>query len=253
MDYKQIIGQDAIDENGNKVGTIDQLYLDGDTDEPKWATVKSGLFGTKTHFVPLALAEAGDGSVLFHTTADTIKSAPGVEADQELTPSEQALLFRHYRQGQVGDDDDDEDATEEDAAGTVGHDTSGPTTDDAMTRSEERLQVGTEQEETGRVRLRKYIVTENVQQTVPVQREEVRLEREPITDENRGQATNGPDLSEEEHEVTLHAERPVINKETVPVERVRLDKEVITDEETVSEDIRKERIELAGDEDGKAR
>jgi uncharacterized protein (TIGR02271 family) len=113
-----------------------------------------------------------------------------------------------------------------------------------MTRSEERLHVGTERVETGRARLRKYIVTENVQTTVPVSREEIRVEREPITDANRDAATSGPDLSEEEHEVTLTAERPVIGKETVPVERVRLGKETTTEERQVTDQVRKEQIEL---------
>jgi uncharacterized protein (TIGR02271 family) len=130
---------------------------------------------------------------------------------------------------------------------SAGHDVSGPNTDDAMTRSEERLHVGTEQVQTGRARLRKYVVTENVTQTVPVSHEEVRLEREPITDANRDQALDGPAISEEEHEVTLRAERPVIEKETVPVERVRLGTETVTDHRQVDETVRKEQIDLEGD------
>ncbi len=125
----------------------------------------------------------------------------------------------------------------------MGHDTSGPNTDDAMTRSEERLHVGTENVATGRARLRKYVVTENVTQTVPVSHEEVRLEREPITDANRDAALSGADITEEEHEVTLHAERPVTQKETVPVERVRLGTETVTEQTEVSEQVRKEQIE----------
>ena len=132
------------------------------------------------------------------------------------------------------------------AHGTVGHDTSGPTTDNAMTLSEERLNVGTRSEEVGRARLRKYVVTENVTETVPVSREEVRLEREPITDANIGNALDGPAICEEEHEVTLHAERAVVEKEAVPVERVRLDKETVTEHETVTEGVRKEEIEVDG-------
>ena len=131
--------------------------------------------------------------------------------------------------------------------GTVGHDTSGPTTDDAMTRSEEHLNVGTQRVEAGRARLRKYVVTENVTQTVPVSHEEVVLEREPITDANVGSALDGPAISEEEHEVVLHAERPVVAKEAVPVERVRLDTETVTEQQTVSDTVRKEQIELDGD------
>lgn len=124
-----------------------------------------------------------------------------------------------------------------------GRDVSGPTTDDAMTRSEERLHVGTESVPAGRARLRKYVVTENITQTVPVSHEEVRIEREPITEANRDAAMSGPDISEEEHEVTLHAERPVVEKEAVPVERVRLSTETVTEQHQVSEQIRKEQID----------
>ena len=132
--------------------------------------------------------------------------------------------------------------------GSVGHDTSGPNTDEAMTRSEERLQVGTRDVETGKARLRKYIVSETVTQTVPVSHEEVVIEREPITDANRDAAMSGGELTEEEHEVTLHAERPVVAKETVPVERVRLGTETVTGSEQVSEEVRKEQIEeVTGD------
>jgi uncharacterized protein (TIGR02271 family) len=137
------------------------------------------------------------------------------------------------------------DTVETDEGRTVGRDTSDPTTDDAMTRSEERLNVvGTRSEEAGRARLRKYVVTEDVTESVPVSREEVRVEREPITDANVGQAMDGPAISEAEHEVTLHAERPVVEKEAVPVERVRMDTETVTDQEQVSESVRKEQIDV---------
>jgi len=120
-----------------------------------------------------------------------------------------------------------------------------------MTRSEEELRVGTTRRETGRARLHKYVETETVQQTVPVEREEVRVEREPITDENIEQAMRGPDISEAEHEVTLHAEEPVVEKRTVPKERVRLDKETVSDEETVNQEVRKEQIEGDAEAEGR--
>jgi uncharacterized protein (TIGR02271 family) len=116
-----------------------------------------------------------------------------------------------------------------------------------MTRSEERVRTGTEQVQTGKARLRKWVETENVNVTVPVTKEKARLETEPITDANRGDALDGPDLSDEEHEVTLSEERPVVQKETVPVERVRLTKDVEQTEETVSTEQRKERIAAEGD------
>ena len=113
-----------------------------------------------------------------------------------------------------------------------------------MTRSEEELRVGTTEREAGRVRLKKYIVEEEVTKTVPVRREEVRLEREPITDANRGDATDGPAISEEEHEVVLHEEEVVVDKQAVAKERVRLEKDVTTEDETVSDTVRKERIDV---------
>jgi uncharacterized protein (TIGR02271 family) len=88
------------------------------------------------------------------------------------------------------------------------------------------------------------VVTEQQQVSVPVSREELRIEREPVTDANRGRATDGPPISEEEHEVTLHEERPVVEKEAVPVERVRLGKQTVTDQETVGGQVRKEEIDI---------
>jgi uncharacterized protein (TIGR02271 family) len=112
-----------------------------------------------------------------------------------------------------------------------------------MTRSEERVRAGTEKVEAGRARLRKYVVTEQEQVSVPVTREEVRVEREPITDANYDNAMDGPALSEEEHEVVLTEERPVVTTEAVPVERVRLSKEQVQEQQTVSTDVRKEVID----------
>jgi uncharacterized protein (TIGR02271 family) len=131
--------------------------------------------------------------------------------------------------------------------GTVGHDTSGPTTDEAMTRSEEQLQVDKTRQESGRARLRKYVTTENETVTVPVQKERAVLETEPITDANVGDATSGPAISEEEHEVVLSEEHVDVQKTATPVERVRLGKESVTENETVSEQVRKEHIEAEGD------
>ena len=128
-------------------------------------------------------------------------------------------------------------------AGVQGRDTSGPTTDDAMTRSEERLNVGTAQREAGRARLRKHIVSENVSITVPVSHEEVTIEREPITEANRGDALSGGDLTEEEHEVTLTEERAVVDKDVVAVERVRLGTKTVTEQQQVDETVRKEQID----------
>lgn len=116
--------------------------------------------------------------------------------------------------------------------------------DDAMTRSEEQMHISTERRESGHARLRKYVVTEETDQVVPLRHEEVRVEREPITEANRDAATSGPAFSDAEYEVTLHEDRPVISTEAVPVERVRLNTVERTEEEHVRGRLRKERIEV---------
>ena len=253
-----LTGATAYDQAGQKVGQVATVYQDQATGEPEWLTVKTGLFGMKETFVPLALARTrGEGEVELAADKDTITAAPKIDPDGELSPAEEEQLFSHYALGDSGSrsqgglpETGGHTAAEAyGAPGTEGYDTSGPTTDEAMTRSEERMHVGTATEETGRARLRKYVVTETVTQSVPVSHEEVRLEREPITEANLGQAMDGPEISEEEHEVTLHAERPVVAKEAVPVERVRLAKEQVTGEETVSGEVRKEQIETDTDGD----
>ena len=271
----RVIGRDVYDESGSKIGSASEVYLDDQTGQPEWVTVKTGLFGTKESFVPLRDADLTDDGVRVRVSKDKVKDAPKIDTDGHLSPQEEEELYRYYGHGGsytgtettgyettqtttttglagtgvTGRADTDRDGVYDDVEGrTVGHDTSGPTTDSAMTRSEERLNVGTQSVEASRARLRKFVVTENVTQTVPVSREEVRLEREPITDANIGNALDGPAISEEEHEVVLHAERPVVEKEAVPVERVRLDKETVVENQTVSDSVRKEQIEMEGAE-----
>ena len=237
-------GRTLLDRDGGRIGTIDAIYLDDRTGQPEWALVNTGLFGTKSSFVPLAQAFQSDHDVVVPYDKQLVNDAPRVDPDGHLSEAEERQLWRHY--GLDYDRTLRRRATGKDA---VGRDTAGPTTDDAMTRSEEELRVGTAQRERGRVRLRKYVTTEQVQQTVPVQREQVRVEREPITDANRAAATSGPELSEAEHEVVLREEEPVVQKRVVPKERVRLDKDTVTGEERVAEQVRKERVEVQ-DEDG---
>ena len=282
-DLQQIMGGTAVANDGDKIGKIGQIYLDDQTGQPVWVTVHTGLFGNNESFAPLYGSTNEGDTLRLAVSKDKVKGAPNVDADGHLEDNENDALYRYYAddlgqqqaapaqgEGQYQDAGADEAAdaavaasgrheegyagdTREDLTGSegvVGHDTSGPTTDDAMTRSEERLHVGTEQVQAGRARLRKYIVEENVTATVPVSHEEVRVVREPITDANAGNALGGAELSEEEHEVTLHAERPVVAKETVPVERVRLDTETVTEQAQVDETVRKEQIhqvEVDGD------
>ena len=255
----QVAGSDAYGSDGSKIGSVGQVYLDDQTGQPAWVTVNTGLFGTNESFIPLSEASFSGDRLTVPYDKDKVKGAPNVAADGHLSPEEERELYAYYG---VGYTDTDYDTTTTTGTGyadtdrggydtrTEGHDTSGPTTDDAMTLSEERVNVGTERREAGRARLRKYVVTENVTQTVPVTREEVVVEREPITDANRDAATSGPDISEEEHEVVLHEETPVVDKTVEPVERVRLGTQQTTEQQTVTEQVRKERVDTDADTTG---
>ena len=251
-------GTQLLDSDGDKVGKITTVFLDTQSNQPEWVSVKTGFFGGNETLVPLATASLEGDELRVPFPKSQIKDAPHHDPEADLSAEDEAELYRYYglsRDGASNSSYEQSSTTtgvgssrdtvtdEAPTVGTTGYDTSGPTTDDAMTRSEERLHVGTEQVETGRARLRKYIVSEQVSTTVPVSHEEVRVEREPITDGNAGAALDGPELSEEEHEVVLHAERPVVAKETVPVERVRLETETVTTNETVDETVRKEQID----------
>jgi uncharacterized protein (TIGR02271 family) len=237
-------GQTLFGPDNDKIGDIADVYLDRQSGEPEWLAVKTGMFGSNISFVPIQdAATSGDGVTVPYDKAK-VKDAPNAEADGELSPEEEQRLYQHY--GVSWGEFDYEREYESDRE-PVGRDTSGPTTDDAMTRSEEELAVGKTSRETGRARLRKFVTTEQVQTTVPVQREQVRVEREPITDGNVDNAMDGPAISEEEHEVTLHAEEPVVEKRVVPKERVRLDKETVVEDRTVTDEVRKEQIEAEGD------
>ena len=212
-------GRTMVDPTGDKLGTIDAIYLDDETGQPEWATVTSGLFTAKTAFVPLAQAQPTGDSVQVPYDKDQVKSAPTMQADGNLSQDEEVELYRHYglQYSEHGSDSGLPAGTANDIQDdTVGRDVSGPTTDEAMTRSEEELRVGTESRERGRARLRKYVTTEQQTVTVPVQREE----------------------------------EVVVDKRAVPRERVRLDTETVTEERQVTEDLRKEQIEVEGDDRG---
>jgi uncharacterized protein (TIGR02271 family) len=264
-------GRDMVDNDGDKIGKIEEIYLDAETNEPEWAVVTTGLFGSKQSFVPIGDATSSGDGIRVPFEKATVKDAPKVDPDGRLSQEEERELYRHYGReysdfsgpggsgisgrtdtdtdidtratGRTGTPERDLDFDTEKRGGP-GHDLSGANTDNAMTLSEEELRVGKTEREAGRVRLKKYVVEDEVSETVPVRREQVRVEREPITDANRGDALDGPAISEEEHEVVLHEEEVVVEKRAVPKERIRLEKDVETDEKTVSETVRQERVDV---------
>ena len=232
QDLRVLQGQTVVGSDGSKIGKLTDVYYDDDSSQPAFLAVTTGLFGNRVSFVPVERASVQGEEITVPFTKDIVKDAPNVDPDGHLSEAEEEALYRHYGMTYSGAD-----------AGGPGHDTSGPNTDNAMTRSEEELVVGTRQREAGKARLRKRVETEHVSTTVPVAHEEVRIEREPITEGNVDKALDGPEISEEVHEVTLTAEEAVAGKTTVPKERVRLETDTVVEEEHVGADIRKERIE----------
>lgn len=261
---------EVVDSTGTKVGKVGQVYLTNDSQEPSWVTVNTGLFGTKETFIPLAEAAFSGGAITVPYEKSFIKDAPHVDEDGEISAQQEEELYRYYG---VADDrgtadtgrgtdrdglgDRDRDAALAGTAGTgVGTAGTGVGTDrdrdrdldrdrdgkdaDAVTLHEEKVEVGTERQQTGKARLRKYVVTDTEQVEVPVQREEVVLEREPATGRDAGR------VGEEEVEVTLSEERPVINKETVATENVSLGKRTVEDTETVRTEVAHEEVDVDG-------
>ncbi|RTL64919.1 MAG: DUF2382 domain-containing protein [Pseudonocardiaceae bacterium] len=228
---RDLIGRQAYDQHGEKVGKIGQVYVDDRNGAPTWATVNTGLFGMKESFVPLDNADVKGGDVALGVEKAQVKDAPHVgETADRLDAREEEALRRHYGHW------DPSTAAHGDGRRDAGG------RGEAMTRSEERMRVDTEAEEVGTVRLRKYVVTEEQQVTVPVRHEEVRVEREPIAD--GGSRTGRSTLGEETQEVTLHAEKPVVSTTTEEVERVRLGTRTVTEDETVAGKVRKEQIDV---------
>ncbi|MFM9500156.1 YsnF/AvaK domain-containing protein [Streptomyces galilaeus] len=251
-----VLGHPVHDVGGTKIGDAKHVFLDDVTGEPEWVSVKTGLFGTSESFVPIHDASLVKDHLEVPYPKDKVKDAPNVDVDAggHLSEDEEHRLYEHYgidwdaawqQANQPGTGGWTRGETET-TTGTTGMEATG---DDAMTRSEEQMHVGTERQAVGRARLRKYVVTEEVQQTVPVRHEEVRVEREPVTEASRDDAMAGSDISEAEHEVTLHAERPVVETKAEPVERVRLTTDERTEEETVTGEVRKEKIEADEPED----
>ncbi|ACV05834.1 YsnF/AvaK domain-containing protein [Kytococcus sedentarius] len=257
--------------DGDKVGSIEEIYLDDRTNEPEWATVNTGLFGTSQSFVPLSGATVTEDGLTVQYSKDQIKDAPRVDAGEHLGVEQEQELYRYYgvdgqgegvatdrtdvaagtaaagtagAAGHVGDRDEravaDRDIADRDR-GVADRDA-----DATMVRHEEHLNVGTERQETGRARLRKYVDEEEQTVSVPVETESAHVVRRPVDGEV---VSDGKAFQEQEVEMDLESERPVVSKETVAVEEVGLEKETHTENVQVSDSVRSERIEVEGDED----
>ncbi|MEU1086403.1 PRC and DUF2382 domain-containing protein [Streptomyces sp. NPDC005576] len=315
-DSGELDGLTVYDNGGEKVGSVGRVYVDDDTGKPDWVTVKTGMFGMKESFVPLAGARRVGSDLHVAHPKESVKDAPRVDADAHLSVAEEEELYRHYGLTRkprssagtgVGADGRTTTGTGAmggaagaaagtgaagagaagaarptgtgkatgGAAGMTGTGMTGAGThrdadasaggrplvgagaersapdmskadlagQEELIRSEEQLRVGTEEYESGRARLHKYVVTEEVTRTVPVSHEEVRVVREPLTPGEK--VTGQTAIGEQDVEVTLHAERATVRKEAVAVERVRLERDRVTEQKEVSAEVRKEKIDYA--------
>jgi stress response protein YsnF len=235
------IGGTAYAPDGDKIGTVEHFFVDDRTGAPTWVAVTTGLFGTRHSIVPAVDATFADGRLRLPVTRDAVKSSPHIAGLQHLDPAEESDLRRHYGLEAPATGAAPAAPATADAAEPVS--APAPPSDGAMTRSEEQLRVHTEQVAATRVRLVKYVVTEEVQLTVPVRREEIRVEQVPLDapDPGPGESlvSGTADLPEE---IVLHREEPVVSVRVVPAERVRLRTEVVQGQEQVGARVQREQI-----------
>ncbi len=230
MQTEQLIGTQVTGGDGQVVGTVRQIFNDDSDGRPVWARVRAG---TQERFVPLGGSRVTKDGLSVPFDAKRIMGGPDVGAERHLTEAETAQLNRYF------------DLTVPAQAGPP--DVSARDGEAWLICAEERADVGTELRESGRVRLRKYVDVEPVEQTVRVFHEEYEVERVPLTPEEQARGVIA-DGEQGEREVILHEERPVVRKEAVPVERVRLVVKKVGEDRILRDEIRRERVEIETDD-----
>ncbi len=246
------IGRPMYAANGVPLGPIVDIYVDEQTNRAEWATVETSP-GGDVRFVPLEGVRAEQTKLVGPWEDDVVETAPALPYDGALTEEDEAELFRHYGPGSaeapmLESTPDVDQAVDAAPSSDLASDPALTATAAVVTRSEEELRVTKVPREAGRVRLRKWVETEEVSQVVPVSREEVRVERQPITAANVDEALAEAELTDTEYELVLHEEEVVAAKVTVPKERIRVEKAVVTTEQPVEEQLLKERVDVERDD-----
>jgi stress response protein YsnF len=244
-----VIGAIADDRDGTALGTVTAVFLDDVTGEPTWVGLTDGVDaspdGADTALIaPIAGARSTGDHLRLAVPAEAVRSAPPTGRTDRLSPAEEEMLRRHYTGGRTAR----EPSGDRDGADT------------AMTRSEERLAVSSVREPWTRAVLRVETVTEEIMVPVTVTRQQARIEYLPLRpgDGPTGDGTTGdgpagaePGSGDRERRstgwVTLYGERPVVTVERGPLERVRLTTAWVTEEQTVTDRLRREEIALEGD------
>jgi stress response protein YsnF len=251
-------GHDLVDRDGVKAGSIVDLYVDEQTKQPTWGLVRTGLLGSRQTLVPmdqatvpLAVMVSGAGSIQVPLESAAILDAPSVAVGEEISEATAMALRRYYglgdraapAEGDHGPSDTEllDAGAALPAAKTTAAMTSASTEPSGtMIRSEEELRVRVRRR-ARRVRVKRYVVTDYVTTTIPVRREELRLE-EALVDE--ASLTAPPALPGDSWEMVLHQEEPVVSRQVVARERIRLSVQTVTEHRRISGEVRKERIEV---------
>ena len=247
----ELRGSSLYSSDRDKIGSVEEVFVDEETGEPEWIGLGTGVFGTKRVLVPVAGAELRDGGIHVPYSKKQVKGTPDTDSDKIGQETERAL-YAHYgleyterrsetglperAQGGVGSQDAVDTGLPAGTPDSPGDTTEGPP---VLTRSEEELRVGKREVEAGRLRLHKWVETQQVEVPVDVRREKARVTREPIE-----ASVSGSEIGEESIDVTLSEEEPVVQKETVAKERIGVETEVELERETVEGDVRKERVDF---------
>lgn len=228
-------GQTVYASDGGKIGSVEEIFVDHETGRPEWIGLGTGMFGTKRVLVPVAGLEPSDDGFRVPYSKDQVTSTPDID-DEEISQETEARLYSHYGL-EYSESYSDTGLPEGGAASraTVG--------EADVVRSEEELEVGKRDVETGRARLRKWVETEPVEMDVELHQETARVSREPIE-----QPVSGAEIGDEEVEVELRGEEPMVQKQAVAKERIALEKDVETERKTVADEVRKERVDVEGDD-----
>ena len=247
----ELRGRSVYSADGEKIGSVEEIYVDDQTDEPEWIGLGTGFFGTKRVLVPVAGVSMREGGMLVPYSKNQVKDSPDIDSD-EISQETESRLYAHYgleyseRRSDTGLPERGRGSASPEEGADTGleagaPDSPGDTTDGApsVTRSEEELRVGKREVEAGRLRLHKRVETEQVDVPVELRREKVRVTREPVA-----HSVSDQEIGDEQVEVTLREEKPVVAKETVAKERIRVDKEVEVGQESVRDELRKERVDV---------
>lgn len=232
----QANGQPVYSSDGDKIGKVEEVYVDDETNRPEWLGLGTGLLGTKRALVPVQGLQPRDDGFSVPYSKDQVQDTPDID-DDHVTQETEARLYAHYGL-EYGESRSESGLPE----GTRGRST---VDESDVVRSEEELSVGKRDVETGRARMRKWVETEPVEMDVELKRETARVTREPIDE-----PVSGSEIGEQEIEVPLHGEEAVVGKQTVAKERISVDKDVETEHKKVADEVRKEHVDV---EEGESR